>query len=101
MGVFAGECGDCSACGGAYCGRAHAVEITGRRAALGVLYALFDMIPYFGPVLGAIPVVVIALIQGDCNLLLVFCSLCGTADRKLFSFAKRSLGIRWDCIPSV
>ena len=61
-------------------------------AALGVLYALFDMIPYFGPVLGAIPVVVIALIQGDCNLLLVLFALFAVQQIENFFLSPKILG---------
>ncbi|MGI5873633.1 MAG: AI-2E family transporter [Bacillota bacterium] len=40
-------------------------------AVLGVLYGLMDLIPYFGPVLGAVPVVLLSLLQGNVNIFLV------------------------------
>lgn len=61
-------------------------------AALGVLYALFDMIPYFGPVLGAVPVVIIALIQGNCNLLLVLLVLFAVQQIENFFLSPKILG---------
>ncbi|MEG1496403.1 MAG: AI-2E family transporter [Clostridiales bacterium] len=38
---------------------------------LGVLAGLFDIIPYFGPILSGIPILIIALLQPDVNLVLV------------------------------
>lgn len=40
-------------------------------AILGILYGIFDLIPYFGPFLGAIPIVLLPMIQGDVNIFLV------------------------------
>lgn len=38
---------------------------------LGLLAGLFNIIPYFGPILGSIPILFVALLQSDVNLLLV------------------------------
>lgn len=39
---------------------------------LGILAGLMDIIPYFGPILGGIPVILLAMLQPEVNLFLVF-----------------------------
>lgn len=38
---------------------------------LGILYGILDIIPYFGPFLGTIPVILLSLLQGEVNIFLV------------------------------
>ena len=37
----------------------------------GILYGVLDIIPYFGPFLGMIPIVLFLLLQGEANIFLV------------------------------
>lgn len=38
---------------------------------LGIFYGILDIIPYFGPFLGMIPVILLSLLQGDVNIFFV------------------------------
>lgn len=59
---------------------------------LGLLYGLFDIIPYFGPFLGAIPIVIIPLLQGEVNIFLVILVLFLVQQCENYFISPRILG---------
>lgn len=61
-------------------------------AVLGILYGLLDIIPYFGPFLGAIPVILLPLIQGDVNMILLILLLFAVQQCENFFISPRILG---------
>lgn len=62
---------------------------------LGVLNGIFDIIPYFGPVLGAVPVILFALLQPDINLLWVILLLIAVQQMENIFISPRVIG---DCV---
>lgn len=61
-------------------------------AILGILYGILDIIPYFGPFLGAIPIVVLPLLQGDVNIFLVILLLIVVQQGENIFISPRVLG---------
>lgn len=61
-------------------------------AVLGILYGILDIIPYFGPFLGAIPIVVLPLLQGDVNIFLVILLLIVVQQGENIFISPRVLG---------
>lgn len=61
-------------------------------AVLGILYGILDMIPYFGPFLGAIPVILLPLMQGDVNMILLILLLFAVQQCENFFISPRILG---------
>ncbi|MGM9567583.1 MAG: AI-2E family transporter [Clostridia bacterium] len=61
-------------------------------AVLGILYGILDIIPYFGPFLGAIPVILLPLMQGDVNMILLILLLFGVQQCENFFISPRILG---------
>lgn len=59
---------------------------------LGLLYGLFDIIPYFGPFLGAIPIVIFPLLQGEVNIFLVILVLFFVQQCENYFISPRILG---------
>lgn len=63
-------------------------------AVLGFLYGILDIIPYFGPFLGAIPTVLLPLMQGDVNMFLLVLLLFSVQQFENFFISPRILGDR-------
>lgn len=61
-------------------------------AILGILYGLFDLIPYFGPFLGAIPIIVLPLLQGNVNIFFVIVLLIVVQQGENIFISPRVLG---------
>ncbi len=62
---------------------------------LGALNGIFDIIPYFGPVLGAIPVFLFALLQPDVNIFWVVLLLIAVQQMENIFISPRVIG---DCV---
>lgn len=61
-------------------------------AVLGIVYGLFDIIPYFGPFLGAVPIVIFPLLQGDVNIFFVILLLFFVQQFENYFISPRILG---------
>lgn len=61
-------------------------------AVLGILYGILDIIPYFGPFLGAIPVILLPLLQGDVNIFWLILLLFAVQQGENFFISPRILG---------
>lgn len=61
-------------------------------AVLGIFYGILDLIPYFGPFLGAVPVVIFPLLQGDVNIFLVILLLFAVQQIENYFISPRILG---------
>lgn len=61
-------------------------------AVLGILYGIMDIIPYFGPFLGAVPILVLPLLQGDVNIFLVILLLIVVQQGENIFISPRVLG---------
>jgi predicted PurR-regulated permease PerM len=59
---------------------------------LGILYGILDIIPYFGPFLGAIPIIVLPLLQGDVNIFFVIILLIVVQQGENIFISPRVLG---------
>lgn len=59
---------------------------------LGALNGILDIIPYFGPVLGAVPVLLFALLQGDVNILWVVVLLLAVQQMENIFISPRVIG---------
>ncbi|MDO4541256.1 MAG: AI-2E family transporter [Bacillota bacterium] len=62
---------------------------------LGILNGVFDIIPYFGPILGAVPVILFALLQPDVNMAWVILLLFGVQQMENIFISPRVIG---DCV---
>lgn len=61
-------------------------------AVLGMFYGILDIIPYFGPFLGAIPAVIFPLLQGDVNIFFVLLLLFTVQQIENYVISPRILG---------
>lgn len=61
-------------------------------ALLGILYGVLDIIPYFGPFLGAVPIIVLSLLQGDVNIFFVILLLIVVQQGENIFISPRVLG---------
>lgn len=59
---------------------------------LGLLYGLLDVIPYFGPFIGAIPVILLCLLQGEVNIFFVILLLFFVQQSENYFISPRILG---------
>ena len=61
-------------------------------AALAILYGLLDIIPYFGPILGALPVILLTALQGDINVFWVILLIFFVQQTENYFISPRILG---------